>query len=63
MFKPKKYINILSEYVKPHCDEGLIHIGDLGKYHQWDYDFTRSQIEGFANLFDYNINDFREMME
>ncbi|OHT05874.1 hypothetical protein TRFO_26225 [Tritrichomonas foetus] len=56
IFKPKRYIHVLSTYAKKHCDAALIHIGKLGKYYQWNYELTRSQIEGFASLFDYDVS-------
>lgn len=63
LFKPKKYINIFSKYVKPHCDQALCHIAMMGKYYEWDDEVTRSQILGFAYLFDYNLEDFEYMIQ
>lgn len=62
-YKPKKYIIPLSKYVKPLCDKMLLHIATIGEYYQWEDMLTRSQIQGFANLFNYNIKNLDQMLE
>ncbi|KAK8887182.1 hypothetical protein M9Y10_038220 [Tritrichomonas musculus] len=62
-YKPKKYIIPLSKYVKPHGNKMLLHIATIGEYYKWEDKLTRSQIKGFASLFNYDVSDYEQILE